>query len=71
MVVATLWWWWLLLGCGGGCDGCSFNLVAIFGLFGDAACHVIDVGTYRLNLRNQGWASSSAVKRVLYCDRES
>jgi hypothetical protein len=32
---------------------------------GDAACHVIDVGTCCPNWCNQTWAGSSAVKRVL------
>ena len=32
---------------------------------GDAACHVIDVGTYCLNLDNLEWLSSSMVKCVL------
>ena len=30
---------------------------------GDAACHVINVGTCCPNLYSQRWASSSAVKR--------
>ena len=55
----------MLLGRGGGCDGCGCDSVAIFGLFGDAACHVINVGTYCLNLDNLGWLGSSTVKRVL------
>jgi cytochrome c551/c552 len=40
-------------------------LVAIFGLFGDVACHVIDVGTCCPNLHNLAWAGSSVVKHRL------
>ena len=44
--------------------------VAIFGLFGDAACHVISVGTCCPNLHGVLWTDSSTVKRGIYCDRE-
>jgi hypothetical protein len=44
--------------------------VAIFGSFGDVACHVISVGTCCPNLHCVLWTDSSAVKHDLYCDRE-
>ena len=55
-----LWWCTGGRGGGGGC-GCSL-IVAIWGLFGDLAYHVISVSTCCLNTDMQLWASSSAVK---------
>ena len=44
--------------------GCSLmDVIAIFGLFGDVASHVM--GTCCPNLCNQSWTSSSVVKCVL------
>jgi hypothetical protein len=59
VVVAGSWWWWLWL----------WNVAVVVWLLfwdclGDAACHVINVGTCCPNLYNWGWASSSVVKRV-------
>ena len=52
--------WWCTGGHGSGC-GCSL-IVAIWGLCGDVAYHVISVSTCCLNTDMQLWASSSAVK---------
>ena len=65
-MVAVGWWWPCR---GGGRCGCGL-IVAVWGVFGDAACHVIGVGTCCPNVPNHMWAGSSAVKRVLYCYRK-
>jgi hypothetical protein len=67
LVVVVLVWWG---GCAGGVVAGSWwmwlPLWLLFSIcLGDAACHVINVGTCYLSLANQSWDGSSTVKHVL------
>jgi hypothetical protein len=61
VIVAGSWWWWWWW---------TRLWLPFWVCLGDAACHVIYMGTYRPNLCNQMWAGSSAVKRGFYCYRK-
>jgi hypothetical protein len=55
------------LGCGGGC-GCACGLwlwLPFLVCLGDAACHVVYVGTCCPNLHHHLWVGGSVVKHAL------